>query len=60
MFIENPEAKDQFLIRRVSVALSLSKTSYVRTELTPDQERANLDVKEGEYRIQGLKAGDRV
>ena len=60
VFIEKPGAKDQFLIRRVSVALSLKNTSYVRTRLTPEQEQANENLKPGEYKIQPLKAGDRV
>jgi hypothetical protein len=32
----------------------------VRTELGAEQEKANRELKEGEYPIQGLQAGDRV
>lgn len=60
VFVENPDAKDQFLIRRVSVAQSLKKTSYVRTKLTPEQEKANLALKEGQYKIEPLKPGERI
>ena len=56
VFIENPTAKNQFLIRRVSVVRSLKNTSFVRTKLTPEQKQVN----EGEYPIEELKAGDRV
>jgi membrane fusion protein, heavy metal efflux system len=60
VFVENPDAKNQFLIRRVSVEQSLQKISYVRTKLTPEQEQINLDVKDRGYKIQPLNPGDRV
>ena len=60
VFIENPKAKNQFLIRRVSVAQSLKRISYVRAKLTPEQAEANRALKQGEYPIQTLQAGDRV
>ena len=56
VFIENPTAKNQFLIRRVSVVRSLKNTSFVRSKLMPDQKQVN----EGEYPLEELKAGDRV
>jgi multidrug efflux pump subunit AcrA (membrane-fusion protein) len=60
VFVENPSAKNQFIIRRVSVARSLKNIAFVRSKLTPEQERINLKLKEGEYRIQPLKPGERV
>jgi membrane fusion protein, heavy metal efflux system len=60
VFVENPEAKNQFPIRRVSVARSIKNVSYVRSKLTAELDQINLDIKEGDYKVRPLQAGDKV
>ena len=60
VFVEKPGTTDQFLIRRVSVVQSFRKSSYVRTKLTPEQEKANLQVGADGFKIESLQPGERV
>jgi membrane fusion protein, heavy metal efflux system len=60
VFVENPDAKNQFLIRRIAVVRSIGNVAYVSSRLTPAIEQINLDVKEGEYTIRPLQADEKV
>jgi hypothetical protein len=60
VFVENPKATNQFLIRRISVVRSVGNVAYVSSRLTPAMEQINFDIKEGEYKIQPLQADEKV
>ena len=61
VFVENPAAKDEFLIRRVLVVQSFKNTSLVRAKLTPEEEKTSQREEAlGRYPIKALLPGDRV
>jgi cobalt-zinc-cadmium efflux system membrane fusion protein len=61
VFIENPEAKDEFLIRRIAIVQSFKDVSLVRSQLTAEEKiLSKIEESKGRYPISELKPGDRV
>jgi cobalt-zinc-cadmium efflux system membrane fusion protein len=62
VFVQNPKAKDEFLLRRVSVVQSYKQMSLVRSKLTPEEEKlAESQKSKGEFPVlQALQPGEHV
>jgi cobalt-zinc-cadmium efflux system membrane fusion protein len=61
VFVEKDREKRTFELRRVAVWRRFKDVTYVRTVLTPDEQRASEEeVKRGRRPLQTLQAGERV
>ena len=62
VFVQNPKAADEFLLRRISVVQSFKQTSLVRSQLTNDEEKlAEVQRSKGQFPVlQALRPGERV